>query len=189
MLRLLRTRRRKIENVCNENKKQFRIGKSLEILGFFLFDFQIKSKGGSETNHGFLVINRFGCGYTSNIRNFRFKIKTKIIFVFQEDLLDSSWTKRDWPEDFSIANLRITMSEKGKKETADKYTNKEYIELLVHINLISTISNKVIHETLICFTLQIMKRGKYIQGISSCSCLTRIKNMPFIKHTFNCEIQ
>ena len=168
--------------------------KSLEILGFKFFNFQIKSKCGSgapvrKRTMVLRVINRFGCGYTSNIRNFRFKIKTKIISVFQEDLLDSSWTKRDWPDDFSIANLRITMSEKGKKETADKYTNKEYLELLVHINLISTISNKVIHETLICFTLQIMKRGKYIQGISSCSCLTRIKNMPFIKHTFNCEIQ
>jgi len=76
------------------------------------------------------------------------------------------------------------MSEKGKKETADKYTGKE---LLVHINPISTISNNIIQETLLCIALQIMKKGKYIQSLSSCSCLIRIENILVIKLTFSCE--
>ena len=73
------------------------------------------------------------------------------------------------------------MSEKRKKETKGK------IELLIHINPISTISNNVIQETLLCIALQIMKKRKYIQSLISCSCLIRIENMPVIKFTFSSE--
>ena len=70
--------------------------KFLKILWFMFFDFQIKSKGGSgalvrKRTMILGVIIRFGWGYISNIRNFRFKIKTKMFF--EEDLLALPSTK------------------------------------------------------------------------------------------------
>jgi len=62
--------------------------KSLEILGFKFFYFQIKSKGGSgaPVRKGTMVLGiiiRFRWGYTSNIHIFRFKLKQKLFLFFR----------------------------------------------------------------------------------------------------------
>jgi len=66
----------------------------------------------------FLVINRFGWRYTSNIHIFRIKKKTKIISVFYKDFLAFSLQKRDWPDDYSHRTELVVTEKEEEVENA-----------------------------------------------------------------------